>query len=276
MPVASSDEFFLSGELDLYGSARSLGQNSSDGAQPGLVFRTVAGPHILAHDSNVSTRDVQSQRQRKLIGVNATCGLPDSQVIAIPGSDRCARLQSRARMGRRRVRFLEDAVCLSKSFFDAAPGQGQRFSSDEVALRPSLRGVGFDGLHSIGHERQLLVIDLDEAQSGLSQVFVICSHSRHFVADVSDFSIENRHVGRDLTLRSVEWRHRSSDSRKASRGIDVDRQNPGVGIRTPQNLAEQHPWKLNISGVLRLASQLLRQVSSGFRFSDGLECRHVL
>ena len=276
MPVASSDEFFLSGKLDLHGSTRSLGQNRSDRAQPGLVFRAVAGPHILAHDSNVSTRDVESQRQRKLVGVNATCGLPDSQVIAIPGSDRGARLQCRARLGRRRVRFLEDAVRLSKSFFDAAPDQGQRFSSDEVAPRPSLRGVGFDGLHSVSHERQLLVLDLDEAQSGLGQVFVICSHSRHFVADVSGFSVENRHVGRDLTLRSVEWRHHSSDSRKVSSGIDVDGQNPGVGMRTPQNLAEQHPRKLNISGVLRLASQLLRQVSSGFRFSDGLECRHVL
>ena len=120
----------------------------------------------------------------------------------------------------------------------------------------------------VGDKRQWGVTDVDELNGLLGDIFVVGCHGGNLVADKADRGVEDRHVGGEAALGCVERGQHGANTTESPSPGGVDGQYSGVGVRTSEYLAIQHPRQLEVRRIPRLTRQLLSQVPSRDGMAD--------
>jgi len=107
----------------------------------------------------------------------------------------------------------------------------------------------FNRLHHVGHRRQRLVLDPDQADGVFGDVAGVRYHQHHRLADVADFSerdatLLHRRIGEARQGRCFPGRvlagYHGNDARQGGRRAAVDRFDAGVRVRASQHGRARH------------------------------------
>ena len=290
-----ADEVFLARELELHRRARLLGEHCRD--EIGvlvLVLVPEVAAHVLADDPHAIVG------QAEIAGdVMAAVGDPagrrvNRELFALPGCDGDARLHLRVVLEGGREAILERPLGRSQPVADVAASLdvGLRLVADvqrEVAFGPNLDGVGRQRLFGLEHERQNFVVDQDLKERFFGDVTIHGGDRGHRIAHEPDRVVEGVAplLGDPLDLvvvllpagngarapddLAVLAREDRLDSRHGPRFGHVDRANPRVRMRAPQHARIQHPGKLHVAGVGRLARHPFHPVDLWCGMADGAQ-----
>ena len=139
------------------------------------------------------------------------------------------------------------------------------------------------------HERQLLIFDFDQRQSLAGDLGAGRSNGRNCVALVENL-IECEAVVRNIDdvrgafadmhhqrfqRRQVPARRHGLDPGKGLGLTRIDRDDPGVRMRTAQDRAPEHPRRLEIGAVERPARDLVDTVGTHRARADMAELLHL-
>ena len=262
VPPPSGDEFFVARRLYLDGLSRAARENGGENGQPRFVLAAVPRAHADADHADILARDAEREREQQPVLMNAARGFPHSKPFAVPIGDRRARLQRRARMGRRGEGVFDDEVRPREAVAHAAALKRNRLPAREIAAIVDTRGVGSQSVLGASNERQNLVARLYERQRVFRRIFIIGGDGGDFIAHEPRLSIENGNIRRDPAGRAIERRNRRPDARSRQRVGHVHRQNPRVRMRAAENFADEHTRQANIRGEPRLADKLLGEIAA--------------
>jgi hypothetical protein len=134
-----------------------------------------------------------------------------------------------------------------------------------------LRRIGLERLFGIEHEGQGLVLDFDELQSVLGDLFGVGDDAGDFVADVAHDLIEEKSLASERDLWSVLRAEHGAHAGESFSFASVNLFDLGVRVRAAQDLAVEHPRQLHISCVERFPGDALRAINSGRAFAHESE-----
>ena len=185
--------------------------------------------------------------------------------------------------------MLEDQVGLGKPLLHVAlaPGDvGEHVVDVRLWLRQALvtghlrmqrRRIRLHGLVGVENGRQLLVFDVDEQQRLLGCRLRFCRYRRHLFSDETHHAPgQHWHVPKPPAhqrIRQVGGGDDRVDARNGPCFRRVDADDAGVGERRAQHLAPQHSGQRDVSGVDRLAGDLVRPLAANDGLADGARCR---
>ena len=262
VPPPAGDEFLMARRLYHDGLSRAARENGGENGQPRFVLAAVPRAHADADYADILARDAEREREQQPVLMHAARGFPHRKPFAVPIRDRRARLQRRARMGRRGEGVFDDEVRAREAVAHAAAFKRNRLPAREIAAIVDTRGVRPQSVLGARNERQRLIARLYERQRVFGGVFIIGGDCGDFIAHEPRLSIQNGNIRRDPSGRAIERRNRRPNARRLQRVGHVHRQNPRVRMRAAKNFADEHTRQANIGGEPRLADKLLCEIAA--------------
>ena len=124
-----------------------------------------------------------------------------------------------------------------------------------VARIVDQRRAGPRRLDRVEDGRELVVLDLDQPERLLGRLAVLGRHRGHLLADEADLVAgQDGHVAHraaDAVRRQVPARQHRVHARQRAGAAGVDRHDPRVRQRAPQDPGPQHARADDVGGVLR-------------------------
>jgi hypothetical protein len=137
------------------------------------------------------------------------------------------------------------------------------------------RRLGRQRSAGIGHRRQFVVVDFDQAGCRAGDRLRVGSHRRDDLADVADLVLgerrlvldERAHAARGIDVVAGDDGAHTRQGQRAAEFVATD---AGVGMRALQDRAVQHAGALEVGDVLRPAGELLLAFELRDRRADGV------
>ena len=189
-------------------------------------------------------------------------GVPERQTVALPGGGAAVRLQA---VVQRRLASRTSARSRRRPRANPASTSPRSYSGSPSQLPASvqLRRVRLERGVQIDDERQRLVLDLDQPQGVLGDLFGVGGNRRDLVADEAHGLLKedgcpctSRCRARSVELRTA----RTPGSASALRGVDA--RDSGVRVRAAQDRRVELPRQSDVVGVARLCPSPSRQPST--------------
>src|SRR5438067_11565627 len=197
--------------------------------------------------------------------------LPQCELIAFPAGRAAVWVQAVVERRLSAVDLIDN---------DLRFGEAGRWIAALVDLRLAReRAVGVDRWRvwaergvEVWHERQRLIVDVDQAQRIIGDAFGLSGDGSDLIADEAEDRIEQQalllvpaHV---RTAGRAEARIHAGE-RFSSAGIDAA--NPGVRVRTPQHARVELARQALVVGIPRPAGDLLHTLNARIRLADDLQ-----
>lgn len=224
-----------------------------------------------------------AQTERCLIGrddVNAA--------VRIDPDERCARLDVRCEVARRKERVLKDSHRTSEPGVDVAAfdqilaldvgvlPRGPLAAAEEIPLRVLVDDrFRDDRLFGVKDRRQRVVADVDERGRGFGELPGFSRDGRDRIANETHRLVcQHGPVGEHLSETPLadlgRGQHRVHAGERA-RGRRIDRKNPGVRVRRAHERRPQHSLPVEIGGEGGAARDLLSAVDANLVNREPLE-----